>query len=314
MLRKDLRVDICPEINPPSGPNPTIVRRRRRRASSSSSRTSPTRPRAACWSSLIVLYVGSQLLSTLLMSTTTDTNQRMIILALPFFFVLFIWQFPAGLLVYWITTNLWTIVQQAIVRQRLGPLRPPGQRAGVAQRHDREAPRRRSRRRPATSGRRSATARREGDGRPRWPSPRRGRTGATARSAAQEEETIREAPMSERISGPDRGRPRELLEQVVDALGLDAEVQRRAGRGRIRGGRSTARTSGCSSAATAQTIDAVQHLAFKVAGREAAGAGVRVVVDAEGYRASAARRRWSARPTRPPTTRSAPAAPSRSTR
>ena len=46
---------------------------------------------------------------------------------LTFFFVLFVWQFPAGLLVYWITTNLWTIVQQAIVRKRLGPLRPPGQ-------------------------------------------------------------------------------------------------------------------------------------------------------------------------------------------
>ena len=75
---------------------------------------------------LIVLYVGSQLASTLLMSTTTDKTQRMIFLALPFFFVLFVWQFPAGLLVYWITTNLWTIVQQGIVKKRLGPLRPEG--------------------------------------------------------------------------------------------------------------------------------------------------------------------------------------------
>jgi YidC/Oxa1 family membrane protein insertase len=39
--------------------------------------------------------------------------------------VLFVINFPAGLLVYWITTNLWTIVQQTIVRKRLGPLRPP---------------------------------------------------------------------------------------------------------------------------------------------------------------------------------------------
>ena len=53
----------------------------------------------------------------------------MIFLALPFFFVLFVMQFPAGLLVYWITTNLWTIVQQAIVRKRLGPMRPPGDRS-----------------------------------------------------------------------------------------------------------------------------------------------------------------------------------------
>src|SRR6185503_18712988 len=73
---------------------------------------------------LIVLYVGSQLASTLLMSTTTDRTQRMIFAALPFFFVLFIIRFPAGLLVYWITTNLWTIVQQMIIRKRLGPMRP----------------------------------------------------------------------------------------------------------------------------------------------------------------------------------------------
>jgi YidC/Oxa1 family membrane protein insertase len=51
----------------------------------------------------------------------------MIFLALPFVFVIFIINFPAGLLVYWITTNLWTIVQQAIIRKRLGPMRPPGQ-------------------------------------------------------------------------------------------------------------------------------------------------------------------------------------------
>ena len=80
---------------------------------------------------LIVLYVGSQLASTLLMSTTTDKTQRMIFLALPFVFVVFIINFPAGLLVYWITTNLWTIVQQMIIRKRLGPMRPPGSESGM---------------------------------------------------------------------------------------------------------------------------------------------------------------------------------------
>ena len=71
------------------------------------------------------MYVGSQLASTVLMSTTTDRTQRMIFMALPFFFVIFVINFPAGLLVYWITTNCWTIVQQMIVKKRLGPLRPP---------------------------------------------------------------------------------------------------------------------------------------------------------------------------------------------
>ena len=125
MLRTDLRHDICPEVNPPGIPNPKPC------GDGGEAQflfIPDLTNRAYGWVLvvLIVLYVGSQLASTLLMSTTTDKTQRMIFLALPFFFVLFVWQFPAGLLVYWITTNLWTIVQQAIVRKRLGPLRPPG--------------------------------------------------------------------------------------------------------------------------------------------------------------------------------------------
>ena len=125
MLQGDLRRDICPETNPPNVQNPQPC--------------GPTdaseflfipdltnRATGYVLVILIVLYVGSQLASTLLMSTTTDKTQRMIFLALPFFFVAFVWQFPAGLLVYWITTNLWTIVQQGIVKKRLGPLRPEG--------------------------------------------------------------------------------------------------------------------------------------------------------------------------------------------
>jgi YidC/Oxa1 family membrane protein insertase len=75
---------------------------------------------------LIVLYIGSQLASGLLMSVTADRNQRMMMIGLPIVFTLFIINFPAGLIVYWITTNLWTIVQQYIVRRRHPPLpRPP---------------------------------------------------------------------------------------------------------------------------------------------------------------------------------------------
>ena len=69
---------------------------------------------------LIVLYVGTQLASSLLMSITTDRTQRLIFMALPFFFVIFIINFPAGLLVYWITTNTWTILQQYIIRRTVG--------------------------------------------------------------------------------------------------------------------------------------------------------------------------------------------------
>ncbi len=72
---------------------------------------------------LLVLYVGSQLVSTLMMSATADANQRRMMMALPLVFTLFIFRFPAGLLVYWITTNLWTMAQQYFVRRRVGP--PP---------------------------------------------------------------------------------------------------------------------------------------------------------------------------------------------
>lgn len=71
---------------------------------------------------LILLYVSSQLASGLLSSATlTDKNQRMLMLGLPVLFVAFVIRFPAGLMVYWITTNLWTIVQQLIVRRHVGP-------------------------------------------------------------------------------------------------------------------------------------------------------------------------------------------------
>jgi YidC/Oxa1 family membrane protein insertase len=81
---------------------------------------------------LIVLYVASQLASGLLSSASMDRNQRMIMLGLPIVFVTFIINFPAGLLVYWITTNCWTIVQQLIVRKTVGvPRRPAVATAGA---------------------------------------------------------------------------------------------------------------------------------------------------------------------------------------
>src|SRR6478609_113067 len=77
---------------------------------------------------LLILYIGSQLASSLLMmAPTADKNQRYMMLALPFVFVLFVRTFPAGLLVYWITTNLWTVGQQYIIKSRVAhhPGAPP---------------------------------------------------------------------------------------------------------------------------------------------------------------------------------------------
>src|SRR5581483_1324507 len=71
-------------------------------------------------------YVGTQLASSLMMSSPTmDKTQRQIMLVMPLFFVIFIINFPAGVIVYWITTNTWTMAQQYVVRKRLGPMGPP---------------------------------------------------------------------------------------------------------------------------------------------------------------------------------------------
>jgi YidC/Oxa1 family membrane protein insertase len=72
---------------------------------------------------LLALYVGSQLASTVMMSASADPNQRRLMMVLPLFFVIILYRYPAGLLVYWITTNLWTIGQGYFVRRRIGP--PP---------------------------------------------------------------------------------------------------------------------------------------------------------------------------------------------
>jgi len=81
---------------------------------------------------LLALYIGSQLASTLLMSATADPNQRRIMLLLPLVFTAFIFRFPAGVLVYWITTNLWTLGQQFFVRRSMGVPPAPAAALGVS--------------------------------------------------------------------------------------------------------------------------------------------------------------------------------------
>ncbi len=79
-------------------------------------------------------------------------------------------------------------------------------------------------------------------------------------------------------------RVRDVLETVADALGLDAEVEveqdEEAIRAVLEGD-----DLGLFIGRHGQTIDAVQHLAFKAANRDAGrDAAVRVTVDAAGYR------------------------------
>src|SRR5215210_147935 len=72
---------------------------------------------------LLVIYAASQVLSTWFMSTTMDKVQRGIMLVLPLVFITVVANFPAGLVLYWVTTNLWT-VGQGLITRRLVPKTP----------------------------------------------------------------------------------------------------------------------------------------------------------------------------------------------
>jgi YidC/Oxa1 family membrane protein insertase len=125
MLRKDLRHDICPDINPETVANPKPC------GQTDASQfwfihDITDKATGTVLIVLLVLYVGSQLVSSLLMMTATaDQNQKIIMLVLPFLFVGFVFRFPAGLIMYWITTNIWTIGQQQFLRRVIGRNAPP---------------------------------------------------------------------------------------------------------------------------------------------------------------------------------------------
>ena len=79
----------------------------------------------AHWSGyvLLAIYAGSQMASTYFMGTTMPKSQRNIMMVVPIFFITVIARFPVGLVLYWVTTNLWT-VGQGLVTRRLIPATP----------------------------------------------------------------------------------------------------------------------------------------------------------------------------------------------
>jgi YidC/Oxa1 family membrane protein insertase len=74
---------------------------------------------------LLAIYVLSQVASTYFMSGTMQKSQRYLMMILPFIFIPFIVNFPTGLVLYWMTTNLWT-VGQGLITRRLMPKIGPG--------------------------------------------------------------------------------------------------------------------------------------------------------------------------------------------
>ncbi len=66
---------------------------------------------------LIILYIGTQLGASAVTAISADKMQKRIMFGLPFVFTLFIINFETGLIVYWITTNVWTVGQQLLVKK-----------------------------------------------------------------------------------------------------------------------------------------------------------------------------------------------------
>jgi YidC/Oxa1 family membrane protein insertase len=97
---------------------------------------------------LIVLFIATQMGAGLVMSSRVqDRNQRLIMFGLPFIFAPFVATFPAGLAVYWIATNIWTLGQQWVVMTFWPPPPLPTQEEIAAKRPPPPPPRKKKRRR-----------------------------------------------------------------------------------------------------------------------------------------------------------------------
>jgi YidC/Oxa1 family membrane protein insertase len=102
-----------------------------------------TEPTKDAWGPLLIaVYVISQLTSTWLMSTSMQSQaQRIMIMVLPIVFLPFILGFPSGLMIYWLTTNLWTTGQGIVTRRLMPkPVVPPKRSSRTPPKESGEAP------------------------------------------------------------------------------------------------------------------------------------------------------------------------------
>jgi YidC/Oxa1 family membrane protein insertase len=69
---------------------------------------------------MLVLYAASMLGSMLLFSFVQDRQQKFMFAGMSLIFITFIIRVPAGVGLYWITTNIWTICQNGLVKRTMG--------------------------------------------------------------------------------------------------------------------------------------------------------------------------------------------------
>ena len=218
-----------------------------RASTSSASWTSRSRRRTAGGRFCSSIYVASQLTSSYFMSATMQKAQRILLMVLPIVFIPFILNFPSGLMIYWLTTNLWT-TGQGVVTRRMMPRPDRGgtktqlahaaeggagadrrsARARAAERRDGAATAGRRARRGASSASAAAGASggerralRRGDGRDR----RRGEVGGAARARAAR---ARYRPRRGPLPGRERGRARPARRRLhARPRGRDRRAARR---------------------------------------------------------------------------------------
>jgi YidC/Oxa1 family membrane protein insertase len=84
---------------------------------------------------LLIVYAASQVASGYFASISAQRSQRILMMVLPVLLLPFILNppgskgFPVGLLMYWMTTNLWTVGQGIITRSMIPKPEPPPKRS-----------------------------------------------------------------------------------------------------------------------------------------------------------------------------------------
>src|ERR687890_303213 len=212
---------------------------------------------------LIVLYVGTQLAASAVTAISADPTQRRIMFALPFVFVIFIINFPAGLIVYWITTNVWTIGQQLLVKKLYPKPEPLDPRDAVPEQKP-------ARGKPAVAA--SLT-----DG----GSGSKAKPAAKAKAKAKVDVEAWRA-VADEIPEEPAERVRAIVGRVVHALGLRATVDIDESDDEIRA-TVNGDDLGLLIGKHGSTIDAIQHLVFRAAFRGSEDRK-QVIADAAGYR------------------------------
>jgi len=81
---------------------------------------------------LVIVMIGTMFLQQLMTPSTVDAAQRKMFLVMPLFWGFFMKDMPAGLVLYWLFSNVLTIAQQALINRMYRDEPAPAARRGKA--------------------------------------------------------------------------------------------------------------------------------------------------------------------------------------